>query len=348
MKKIFFIALAALCTGTASAQKVEPGKWFQNVKFSGYFMGQYNGTDQEGSEQNSFKTRLIRTSLEGNAFDDFYWKVQLQLQGQASKNNVRIVDVFGEWQHFDFLRIKVGQFKRAFTFENPMHPITQGFYSYSQNVSKLAGFSDIVGGESSNGRDLGIQLQGDLMKNRSGRALLHYQVGVYNGQGINVSDGDNRKDIIGGLWVMPVKGMRIGVFGWHGSYGLSGADGNVSVEKNRYALSGEYVANDWTFRTEYIHHTGYRNAEKTGCNKADGFYALGIAPIVKGKLHVKARYDMFRNEATWGSAKTFHELGLDYNFSKHLQLSAEYAYVYDRNAEDKAYNMVDVQMNVRF
>ena len=43
---------------------------------------------------------------------------------------------------------------------------------------------------------------------------------------------------------MPVKGMRIGAFGWTGSRAGVG-------EKNRYALSGEYAQNDWTFRTEY-------------------------------------------------------------------------------------------------
>ena len=351
MKKTIASALLLAVGMTAGAQTNKTGKWFQDIKFSGYFMGQYSASDQKDQEQNSFNTRLIRTSLEGRALDDFYWKVQLQLNGQASSNSMRIVDVFGEWQKYDFLYIKAGQFKRCFTFENPMHPITQGFYSYSQNVSRLAGFNDIIGGESSNGRDIGIQLQGDLLKTRKGRALLHYQVGLYNGQGINVKDKNNRKDLIGGLWVMPVKGMRIGAFGWTGSYGLTDASTGevVSLDKNRYALSGEYVADDWTFRTEYIHHTGYKNVQKTGCNKADGYYALLIAPVIKQKFHLKARYDTFRSEATWTTSKTFYELGADYNFNKHLQLSAEYAYVYDRNlADNQGYNMVDVQMNIRF
>ncbi len=339
------------CGATAVAQTKETGKWFQDIRFSGYMMTQYQYTSQKDNEKNSFDTRLIRTALEGRALDDFYWKVQLQLNGRTSEDKVRIVDAFGEWQKYDFLHIKAGQFKRCFTFENPMHPITQGFYSYSQNVSRLAGFNDIIGGESSNGRDVGIQLQGDLLKTTKGRALLHYQVGLYNGQGINVKDKNNRKDLIGGVWVMPVKGMRIGAFGWTGSYALTDANTKetVSLDKNRYALSAEYVANDWTFRTEYIHHTGWKNTQKTGCNKADGYYALVIAPLIKQKLHMKARYDTFRSEATWTTAKTYYELGADYNFSKHLQLSAEYAYIYDRNLDDhQGYNMVDVQMNIRF
>src|SRR3712207_9391463 len=98
-----------------------------------------------------------------------------------------------EWQRYTAVRVKIGQFKRPFSFENPLHPITQGFMSYSQNVQKLAGFSDRTGAHPSNGRDMGVQLQGDILPNASGRNLLHYQVGVFNGQGINTKDVDRRK-----------------------------------------------------------------------------------------------------------------------------------------------------------
>ena len=87
-----------------------------------------------------------------------------------------------------------------------------------QSISKLAGFADRAGAHPSNGRDIGLQVQGDLIKNAAGRNLLHYQVGVFDGQGINVKDVDQQKNIIGGIWVMPVEGLRLGCFGWTGSY----------------------------------------------------------------------------------------------------------------------------------
>ena len=249
--------MAALMMGAAMSTQAQ-SEWFQNVKFSGYGMVQYQASDQDGAENNGFNLRLVRMALEGRAHTDFYWKVQMQINGNTydpdkAKTDIRLVDLFGEWQKYEFFKVKAGQFKRPFTFENPMHPITQGFMSYSQNVSKLAGFSDRTGEQGSNGRDLGVQLQGDFLKDASGRNLLHYQVGVFNGEGINQKDKDNRKDIIGGMWVMPVKGMRIGAFGWTGSRAGVG-------EKNRYALSGEYTQDDWTFRTEYIHSQGWNAA----------------------------------------------------------------------------------------
>ena len=343
MKKVLLAALMMGATLGAQAQS----EWFKNVKFSGYGMVQYQASDQDAKESNGFNLRLVRMALEGRAHDDFYWKVQMQINGNTydpdkSSTDIRLVDLFGEWQKYEFFKVKAGQFKRPFTFENPMHPITQGFMSYSQNVSKLAGFSDRCGGNASNGRDIGVQIQGDFLKNAEGRNLLHYQVGAFNGEGINQKDKDNRKDIIGGMWVMPVKGMRIGAFGWTGSRAGVG-------EKNRYALSGEYAQNDWTFRTEYIHSQGW-NAAHTS-DKADGIYALCIAPIQKNKMHVKARYDLYREAKEWGQSKTMYEVGADYMFTKNLQINLEYARVNDRtiaNADKHNYNMVDVELDFRF
>ena len=343
MKKVL---IAALMMGTALSSQAQ-NEWFQNVKFSGYGMVQYQASDKDEAETNGFNLRLVRMALEGRAHQDFYWKVQMQINGNTydpdkSSTDIRLVDLFGEWQKYEFFKVKAGQFKRPFTFENPMHPITQGFMSYSQNVSKLAGFSDRCGGNASNGRDIGVQIQGDFLKDANGRNLLHYQIGAFNGEGINQKDKDNRKDIIGGMWVMPVKGMRIGAFGWTGSRAGVG-------EKNRYALSGEYTQDDWTFRTEYIHSQGW-NAAHTS-DKADGYYALCIAPIQKNKFHVKARYDLYREAKEWGQSKTLYEVGADYMFTKNLQINFEYARVNERTIADPDkhnYNMVDVELDFRF
>lgn len=338
MKKRYFSLLVMVFTAMmASAQE---NKWFQDLKLSGYGMIQYRAQDKITDEQNTFNLRLVRVAIEGRAHDDFYYKAQMQINGNTSEGSsaIRLVDLFGEWQHFDFFRVKAGQFKRPFTFENPMHPITQGFMSYSQNVSKLAGFSDRTGEQASNGRDIGLQVQGDLLK-IGGRPWLHYQVGVFNGEGINVSDKDNTKDIIGGLWVMPFRGVRIGAFGWEGN--------RVGVgKKHRYALSAEYSLDDWTFRSEYIHNKGYGKTIASG-DRADGLYALAIVPIQKNKFHVKARYDLYRDQKDWATSKTFYEIGADYLFTKNLQLNVEYIRADERSQHHK-YNMVDVQLDVRF
>ena len=325
MKKGIILALMALTAVSTSAQKkqtIELPSWLSNVKLSGYGMIQYQYSGQKNAESNSFNIRMGRIALEGRIADDFYWKTQIQFNGNTSNlgSSPRMVDLFAEWQKYDYFKVKIGQFKNPFTFENPMHPIDQGFMGYSQNVSKLAGFSDRAGEHASNGRDIGLQLQGDFLKNANGRNLLHYQVGVFNGQGTNTKDVDNQKNVIGGVWLMPVSGMRIGAFGWTGSYARKGnwtetvADPTSSVtpgatkeinhtnevrslNQNRYAFSFEYKKDGWTVRSEYIHSTGkafaksitnFNDANAKDCNlnekigdKAQGVYGLVIAPLAQ-------------------------------------------------------------------
>lgn len=385
MKKIASLALAALALTSASAQENTPKlSVLSDIKFSGYVMSQYQYTGQDSKESNSFNIRMVRMALEGRLMKDFYWKVQLQVNGNTSDlgSSPRMVDAFAEWQKYEAFKIKAGQFKRPFTFENPMHPITQGFMGYSQNVSKLAGFSDRTGEHASNGRDIGVQIQGDLIKNAAGRNLLHYQVGVFNGQGTNHKDIDQRKDVIGGIWVSPVKGLRIGAFGWTGSSARKGTwdvtdanhnvvkneDGSVkthsgvrSLSKNRYAFSAEYAANDWTVRSEYIHSQGYgftkslTSGKETDCNvnyaagdQADGFYALMIAPVISKKLYAKARYDLYRPRAEWGTSRTQYEIGANYWIGKSIMIGAEYARINDRSLAKPDYNMIDVEFDVKF
>ena len=326
MRKTIVMALMAVTALTAGAQEkkkvVELPSWLTDVKLSGYGMVQYQASWQKNAESNSFNLRIGRVSLEGRIAKDFYWKTQIQFNGNTSTlgSSPRLVDLFAEWQRYDYFKVKMGQFKNPFTFENPMNPIDQGFMGYSQNVTKLAGFSDRAGEHASNGRDIGLQLQGDFLKNANGRNLLHYQIGVFNGQGINTKDVDQQKNVIGGVWVMPIAGMRIGAFGWTGSYARKGnwtetvADPTSAVSpeatkeithtdevrklnQNRYAFSFEYKKDGWTVRSEYIHSTGmafsksitnFSDANSKDCtintkigNKAQGVYGLVIAPIAK-------------------------------------------------------------------
>ena len=324
MKKGIILALMALTAVSASAQKkqtIELPSWLSNVKLSGYGMTQYQYSGQKDAESNSFNIRMARIALEGRIAGDFYWKTQIQFNGNTSNlgSSPRMVDLFAEWQKYEYFKVKIGQFKNPFTFENPMHPIDQGFMGYSQNVSKLAGFSDRAGEHASNGRDIGLQLQGDFLKNANGRNLLHYQIGVFNGQGINTKDVDNQKNVIGGVWLMPVSGMRIGAFGWTGSYARKGNWTEIVTDlvssrpdatkeithtnevrklaQNRYAFSFEYKKDGWTVRSEYIHSTGkafaksitnFNDTNSKDCSlnekigdKAQGVYGLVIAPLAQ-------------------------------------------------------------------
>ena len=382
LKKSFLLAVLMACfVGTASAEEpevlnaevqaveettqekssIEIPAWIKNIKFSGYGMLQYQGQDPEGNHSNTFNLRLARFILDGK-IGEFDWRAQIQgtnVKGPGEPT-VQLVDLYAEWRRFPEFKVRAGQFKRAFTYENPTHPITQGWRAYADVINNLSGFGDRTGEKSSGGRDIGIQFSGDLFPNANGRRLFHYQVGVYNGEGINEKDKDNRKDIIGGVWVMPIKGLRIGAFGWTGSRGamLDPLTGETrSVEKNRYALSAEYSTGEYMFRTEYLHSQGWgaakaannvREIDYSKGDKADGWYAFGIVPVIKSKLYAKARYQCYRSTKEWSSAKTSYEIGLNYFFTKNLEMHLEYARINDRSLAKHDYNLVDVELDFRF
>lgn len=376
IKKLFsLMALVALTTIPVGAEtlteveevqetqqkSVEIPAWINNIKFSGYGMLQYQGQDPEGNHSNSFNLRLARFILDGK-IGDFDWRAQIQGTNATGPGQptVQLVDLYAEWRKHPEFKVRVGQFKRAFTYENPTHPITQGWRGYADVINKLSAFGDRTGEKSSGGRDIGIQVSGDLFPNANGRKLFHYQVGIYNGEGVNQKDMDNRKDFIGGVWVMPIKGVRIGAFGWTGSRGgmLDPLTGEKrSIEKNRYALSAEYDLNEYTFRAEYIHSQGWgaaspgnnvREIDYSKGDKADGWYVFGIVPLVKSKLHAKARYQTYRNTKEWGTSVNQLECGLNYYFTKNLELHLEYSRVNDRSLAKHDYNLVDMELDFRF
>ncbi|MBR5764106.1 MAG: porin, partial [Bacteroidaceae bacterium] len=195
IQRILLLALLAGMASTASAQfqKSILKEFQQNSKFGGYIIGKYDYNDKEGTQTNGgFDLRLGRVYVDGKV-QDFNYKLQVEVSGTPNTANTtekiaRIVDAYAEWEKYPFAKIKFGQFKRAFTFENPYNPFDVGFNNYAQVVSKLSGMADRNGEHSSGGRDLGIQLQGDFAKMSDGHNLIHYQVMVANGQGINHSD----------------------------------------------------------------------------------------------------------------------------------------------------------------
>ena len=355
------VAILEAMEATQEKATIELPAWVKNIKFSGYGMLQYQGEDKENAHTNTFNLRLARFILDGK-IGDFDWRAQIQGTNATGPGQptVQLVDLYAEWRKYPEFKIRAGQFKRAFTYENPTHPITQGWRGYADVINKLSAFGDRTGERSSGGRDIGIQFSGDLFPNANGRRLFHYQIGIYNGEGVNQKDMDNRKDIIAGAWVMPIKGLRIGAFGWVGSRGgmLDPLTNETrSVEKNRYCLSAEYSVDEYMFRAEYIHSQGW-GAKSPGNNvreicyengdKADGWYVFGIVPLIKGKLHAKARYQTYRNQKSWSTSVNQLECGLNYFFTKNLELHMEYSHVNDRNLAKHDYNLVDVELDFRF
>lgn len=333
-----------------------------SIKFGGFIIGKYSINDRRGTATNGgFDLRSIRLYADGHVYRDFYYKLQMEVNDAPGENKgPRVLDAFVEWQKYTFFRVKLGQFKRSFGFENPMSPLVVGMGNYSQASLKLASISDRNGEgayNKSSGRDLGLQIQGDFLRAADGHNWVHYQVGLFNGQGINHADKDHHKDLIGGMWFSPVKDLCIGGFGWNGKYTnekYTGAENTLkSVKRVRWGAGLKYES-DWTVRGEYMSSVGGVVTDASAPDRSDAWYATVGVPVVKG-LKVFGRYDCYRNDRhSWNSLCTNYGVSGNYTLGKNLIFQLNYTFTDDRSARhaavpsDSRYNTVDVQVTARF
>lgn len=354
MKK--YIAIFASLMLAAPMMAAEPAeemtysrtetKWASTPKFGGYFIGKYIYSDQDGAKGGAgFEQRLIRAYVDGTILGDFKYRIQVQMNNK----DFHMKDFFVEWQKYKFAMVKVGQFKRAFGYENPMNPwdTSTGDYGiYTRNMtSDYDGKSPsgTAAGWGGGGRDMGIQVQGDFLKVGSdNHNLIHYQVGLWNGQGINTKDLNGKKDLIGTIQFQPIKGLSIGAFGWHGSYSFSAT--SEPVEKNRYAFGAKYDNKGWCARAEWGH-------SQQGTLKHDTWYVVGAMPI-NDWFRICAEYQTYRANKSWSQAQCIYSLMPEFQLHKNLKFQIQYNWNDVRanrfTKKDVHYNEIIGEFYVRF
>ncbi len=391
-RRVLLTAAAALSLSPAFSQEAaiatlpmpepapaaEAAAWYKNINLHGFAMLGLQSVRQNGESKGSFDIAMARLSVDGDVdakgAGTFTYKAQMQVNGNVSSlgGSARLVDLFATWRKFSCLRVTVGEFSMPFTLENDYHPLDVGFADNALPILKFAGYSDRSGKRSSNGRDLGISLDGDALTMADGHALLHYGLAIMNGQGINTRDVDGNKTVIGQIWVSPVNGLRISASGLEGSMARCGdttdAKGNRqecvrSLYQHRYAIGAEWAGKAVTARAEYIHSTGsaFATSDEGSTrdlsisplgDKADGFYAMVVGTLLKdkipGRLRIKARCDMYRPSASMASAQSTLQLGVDYWFTPKIGTAVEYSHANDRALATHNYNYYNFQVQLRF
>lgn len=321
-------------------------------KFGGYIVGTYKYNSQEGKNGgDGFGLRYLRLYLDGTVLKDFKYRVQMNVSGEpGSKNSARVIDAFISWQKWAPLGIKLGEYKRCFTFENPMNPWDIASGDYTQLTKHFTGMGGDLyqGAANSGGRDLGVQIYGDAFKvGKTQHYLLHYQAGIYNGQGINTSDKDKEKDYIATVQLQPLKGLYVGVFGWSGSF----FDGAQSNYFKRWAAGVSYEGL-FSARAEYARNIYADGADTHGLGqKSDAWYIRMGIPTWRW-LRVNLGYDAYRKDmSTWTSLNSIYTLGLQARPHKNLQFQLQWNYCHNNSIAsnvDKDYHQLWAQAYIRF
>ena len=325
MKKLLLIVvlLAAANSGffTASAQE---RPWMKYITPSGYMQAGYSMDD---SFNNTFYIKRIRVALSGALYEGNAGKLEYRMQAEMA-NSPKVTDFYIKYTLCDEFGIQFGQYKSPLSIENSEYaPLKLEMIDYSLMVQRFVKMSaNDLSGISSTGREMGLQFVGGLFKVKDGHHLFRYNVAVFNGNGINKTDDDQRKDFVARLMFYPIKDLNIS-----GYYLRSlGPHAEIAPEYNDYdyfvfdrygggiAYDGKYA---W-FRSEYMagHTFGWRS---------EGAYATAGVKIAS-KWGIGARYDYFTtNSREAGHVQKYITGGISYYPITRLRLQLNYSYKSD-------------------
>ncbi|MBR5910739.1 MAG: hypothetical protein IKZ55_02005 [Bacteroidales bacterium] len=313
MKRIFRTIIGMMLLSIplcVSAQDVNKkvddlqGKIDRMPKISGFVQGLYqaNLTEEGELKDNTFRMRRVRMSVEGNLAKGLTYKIQ----GDFSRSPM-LVDAFVKYKVCNEFAIQVGQFKTPFSIESPINPVNLEIFDYGESVQKLVGYSDVCG-VGSIGRDLGIMATGSLfpveLQNGQQFGLIDYSVGVFNGNGANEKDNNNRKDIVGRLDFHPwVKALTLSGSYYHGNYYK---DEDFNGVRNRWAAGLQYNDGKFLVRAEYLEGTtgyhGFEGEDAPNQFNSAGYYAVAGYNFQFGKegkeqkLMPVLRYEHFEQQ----------------------------------------------------
>ena len=327
-------------------------------KISGYVQGLFqvnldkDGKLKDGDDASTFKMRRVRLSVDGKLTKDLSYKIQ----GDFSRSPM-LVDAYVMYKPCNEFAIQVGQFKTPFSLESPINPVNLEIFDYGESVQKLGGYNDVcgVGGL---GRDLGVMASGNLFKLKGKDfSLVTYYVGIFNGNGANALDNNNRKDVVGRLEIHPwLKALTLSGSYYYGQYlkdelnrgtrnrwsaGIQYSDGDILVR-------GEYLSGTTGYQeVSYNDHLGLTPVYNKHLFYSEGYYAVAGYNFRFGKnngqkLMPVLRYEHFaRNLSVDQGATDYFTAGINYWPVKSLNFKLDYSMI-KPEAGDPSHRIVGI------
>jgi hypothetical protein len=312
----------------------------KKITIAGYTQVRYQALEETG-KFDGFDIRRARLDVKGTISPYWSYRVQLDLAGTP-----KLIDAYAELKLNDYFNFTIGQAKIPFSLENLTSSNKLELIDRSQAVEALVARGKDVGGNQ-NGRDLGIQLGGTILK-LNDRPIVDYRLGVYNGSGINVADNNEKKDFATRLILHPVAGLDVSAALYNGSRYIAEVKTGTfvttpakNVDRDRYGFDLNYDLNNLALRGEYIHGTDDQ-IDREGYYFQAGYYFL------QKKFQLIAKYDFYdADKSKADNASTWYVLGANYNFNSNVRLQANYTF---KQEEGKSIdnNFASIQFQVGF
>lgn len=354
MRRLLFLAFTslALCGSHTSAQTVDNtddrkeeigttvnavvNTLKERISLMGYAQFGYTYDDAADAD-NEFDIKRIIFMAEGKITDKWSLFFMYNFNGGGT-----LLEMYTDYQIVPGLSARLGQFKVPYTIESPLSPtVVELINCYSQATNYLAAVSPVdplVG--STTGRDMGFMLFGNLFND-----FLTYNIGVFNGQGINCKDRNSNKDLVGSLMINPLKWLSVGgsfIQGKGHAIALSDVNPDIRIgdnyTRNRQAIGAVVNTKPISLRAEYL-------SGKDGKVKSDGYYATALFHACP-KFDIIASYDYFNKNHDITLKQTNYVAGVQYWFYPRCRVQAQYTYS-DKH-QSKSSNMIQAQVQVRF
>lgn len=317
-------------------------------RISGFVQGMYQANLSDKGEliDNTLRMRRVRLSVDGNLSKTVSYKIQ----GDFSRSPM-LVDAFIKYKPCREFAIQVGQFKTPFTLESPINPVNLEIFDYGEAVQQLVGYKDVCG-VGALGRDLGIMATGSLfpVKGEEGikYSIVDYSIGVFNGNGANQLDNNNRKDIVGRLEVHPgLKDVTLSGSYYYGNYFKDEVNNGT---RNRWAAGAQYNDGKLVLRGEYI--SGQTGKDNFGLDvpnyyTSNGYYAVAGYNFALGKekkqtLMPVLRYEHFTaDQAVANGGTNWYTAGINYWPLKSVNFKLDYSLI-QKESGDNSHRVVGI------
>ncbi len=356
MWRTLAVVLAVFSSVAAMGQQKKDGEtdWMKDftsrITFNGYAQGGWSYQDPNDVKTNSYN--LKRTLLWAKARITDRWSF-LFMHDFSSV----VQEFYTDYRitNDNALTVRLGQFKHSYTMENPLSPTMLELIDvYSQAVLYLAGEGPDPLNGVNYGRDQGLMIYGDLAQN-----VIHYELALMSGQGINRKDANNQKDFIAKLELRPFPGFRVvgsGYLGTGNAVGEAAWNTDIKVgdnyKRNRYSVGAEYKTAPYTGGKYKEARPASVRAEWLGGQDGEvgsrGGYVTTCIPVVDALDVVASGETYDRNTTVDGWDQTNLTLGVQYWFYKKCRLQLQYTRCLCGENLGKDYNWLQAQVQVAF
>jgi len=303
---LFFLFLAAgLLSPLLWAEEKEKTKPKATVesslplKLSGYAQLQFN---EKNSESSTFFINRARLSLSGTLTRWLRFKFQADLAKSPA-----LRDALAEVVLQEKLNFRLGQFTVPFSLENTTSAGELLTINRSQTVDLLAPGRD----NAATGRDQGVALFGSY-------SIFEYQLGLFNGSGINRKDDNEHKDVSGRFLLRAAPGLKAGFSVYLGKKPAGGIPTNLV--RNKYGLEVSFTRGRFLLNAEYLRTTDDRQ-------KKQGGYLLLAYSWQPEKFQLIGRLDTVNLDLSLPGQKiTVYTAGINWFITSRSKLQINYEY----------------------